>query len=160
MAQLDFGDGDFFLIDDVKVSPTTHVTYRWRFLGTSEPDVITWRLEPAGSDTIVAVSDWHSDRDPESNQELEEGWRDFTNRLVRFLATGSNTRYDWRRTLDAAIELPIPIDAARRLLSVDASRWLPLSAGGLRPGGTVILKDAAGCDSYTLDAVSIADAPP
>jgi uncharacterized protein YndB with AHSA1/START domain len=159
-ARLDFGDGDFFAIEDVSASPPTELTYRWRLLGVSSADLITWRLEPAGNSTVVTVSDWNEERDPESNRELEEGWRDFTDRLVGYLATGTNTRYDWSRSFSAAIELPVPINAARRLLSDDASLWLPLSVDRLRLGATLHLADASDPTSFAIEAVSIDDAPP
>ena len=126
-ATLDFGDGDFFSIDDIHVGPGL-IAYTWRFLGIMPADTIRWHIEPKGSGSRVTVTDSEPLRETGWIEELREGWKDFTDRLVEFLATGRSTRYDWRRSFEGGVELP---RASAEVTDIGAlpTRWLPVNPG-------------------------------
>jgi uncharacterized protein YndB with AHSA1/START domain len=163
-ARLDFGDGDFFDITDIRLESPRHLRYAWRFMGTGPVDTIDWTVRPAGGAgggaTVVTVTDSEDGRTPEAAQVLKDGWLDFTGRLARFLETGEPTRYDWRRELDAAIELPGARDAAwTALFSLPGqSRWLPVTSLGLRPGGELTVGD--GSETIRLEIAEVVWEPP
>lgn len=126
--RLDFGDGDFFMIDTISVEPPTKIKYFWRFLGTGPRDSITWELVDHGEKCLVTVTDWEPARSQKACAELAEGWTDFLERLERYLRTGDLARYDWRRDFDGAIELPVSATDAVRLLAPAPGHflWLPI----------------------------------
>jgi uncharacterized protein YndB with AHSA1/START domain len=129
-ATLDFEDGDFFALDSVHVDRPSRIAYGWRFLGLGPRDAIEWHIAPVSAGSRVTVTDTDPLRSPEWNDALREGWKDFTSRISRFLSTGENARYDWRRELDGGVELECPASSARRLLeSPVLPKWLP--SGGL-----------------------------
>jgi uncharacterized protein YndB with AHSA1/START domain len=130
-VRLDFGDGDFFDLDDVVVDRPRSIAYRWRFLGIMPADEIRWSIEPTEFGSIVTVTDREPSRAPEWADAVRQGWIDFTSRLSTFLASGESTRYDWRRTFDGGVELPCPpADAMAMVTDPDlASRWLPTDQG-------------------------------
>lgn len=134
-ARFTFGDGDFFDVETLECEPPRRLSYRWRFLGTGLADHVTWRVE-AGDDggSRVTVTDEQSRRDADGVKEMEEGWRDFTERLEGFAATGAVTRYDWRREFEGGVRLAAPPERAWDLLFSEeaAARWLPFA---LRKGG-------------------------
>jgi uncharacterized protein YndB with AHSA1/START domain len=128
-ARLDFEDGDFFELDSIQLHRPTRVAYGWRFLGLGPRDAIEWHIARQDGWARVTVTDTDPLRASDWNSELCEGWKDFTSRLARYLATGENARYDWRRSLDGGAELECSENAARRLLSEELlPEWLP-------PGG-------------------------
>jgi uncharacterized protein YndB with AHSA1/START domain len=140
-ATLDFGDGDFFTLHDIRLESPVRLEYAWRFLGTGPLDAITWQVVPAGRGCEVTVADEEPGRSPEQAAQQQEGWLDFTDRLARFLATGQRTRYDWRREFDGAIELAVPPGAAwHRLFDPPRyAKWLPLGGGILEDGAPLAL---------------------
>jgi uncharacterized protein YndB with AHSA1/START domain len=127
-ARFEFGDGDFFVLEDVQLNPPHHLQYAWRFLGTGPLDTITWDIVPQGSVSLVRVTDSELDRSREEALSLREGWLDFTQRLERFLSTGQSSRYDWCREFDGSIELECTQDVVwRKLFSPEGqTQWLPL----------------------------------
>lgn len=142
---LDFGDGDFFEIEDIHLDPPNRIQYAWRFMGTGPQDSITWHITPKGSGCLVTVTDYQPERSREEAHLLRQGWLDFTQRLEQFLATSQSTRYDWRREFDAAIELPGTIEAVWGVLfsSGKQTQWLPLSTPSLEAGAPFTLDDNA-----------------
>jgi uncharacterized protein YndB with AHSA1/START domain len=136
-ARLEFGDGDFFELEDVHLDPPGLVRYAWRFMGTGPRDLITWRIQPKEQGCLVTVTDIQPKRTYEEAQFLKQGWLDFTQRLETFLATGQSTRYDWRRELDVSLELPGAMEAVWERLFAPGMppRWLPLSSSGIETGG-------------------------
>jgi uncharacterized protein YndB with AHSA1/START domain len=130
-VRLDFGDGDFFDIEDIVVDRPRSIAYRWRFLGIMPADNISWSIEPAESGALVTVTDREPFRAPEWADAVRQGWHDFTSRLSAFLASGESTRYDWRRTFDGGVELPCqPVDAMTIVTDPAlAARWLPTTQG-------------------------------
>src|SRR4029450_7618180 len=116
--RLDFGDGDFFAINGVTFDPPRALGYRWRFLGTSPTDTISWSIEPEGSACRVSVTDAEPSRTAAGCKEMIQGWTDFLQRLQAYCLTGKNTRYPWRSEFGGSIELPVdPGRAFERLLS-------------------------------------------
>ncbi|HEU4710346.1 MAG TPA: SRPBCC domain-containing protein [Pyrinomonadaceae bacterium] len=129
-ARVDFGDGDFFDLDSIVLSPPNLINYDWRFLGIGPRDSITWKIEPNASGCLVTVEDVQPERTAEAALSLREGWLDFTHRLVEFHLTGQNMRYDWRRDLD--VGLPISGSAEQvwiALFTPEAQKkWLPFKS--------------------------------
>jgi len=143
-ARLDFGDGDFFDLDSVVLSPPDQIQYDWKFLGIGPCDSITWRIEPNEGGCLVTVTDMQPERSPEAVAMLREGWLDFTSRLVDFHATGKNARYDWRRELDVGLPIPGAAQDVWQSLFAPESQtsWLPFDAI-LESGTTVSVIDRA-----------------
>src|SRR5688500_2003004 len=56
-ARLDFGDGDFFDLDSIALSPPNVIEYDWKFLGIGPTDSITWQIEPNEGGCRVTVED-------------------------------------------------------------------------------------------------------
>jgi uncharacterized protein YndB with AHSA1/START domain len=126
--RLDFGDGDFFDLE-VEAVDEPVLRWAWRFMGCGPRDEIQLRVDRCDGGTAVTVTDHEPDRERDEALALGEGWRDFTMRLQRYLATGERSRYDWRSDVDVWIELPLDAEAARRLVIGSAAEWLPLAAG-------------------------------
>jgi uncharacterized protein YndB with AHSA1/START domain len=157
-AQLDFGDGDFFTIDEIVATPPESVEYRWQFLGIMPTDSISWRFVPEHNGTSIVIVDRGPLRDPAWLDELCEGWRDFTRRLVTYLATGRWSRYDWRRVFDGGIELPLRAEDAMTLVNDPnaSAAWFP-AAGGLRSGASLELDDGGQPRVFQIEALSRED---
>lgn len=126
-VRVDFGDGDFFTIDDVLARPPDSLRYVWRFMGTGPRDTVTWTLATAAQGTRVTVTDDEPGRSESAARDLQSGWLDFIERLDRFARTGETSRYDWRREFDASIELAAsPAQVWGLLFGPGAlERWLP-----------------------------------
>jgi uncharacterized protein YndB with AHSA1/START domain len=153
--RLDFGDGDYFEIQDVAVEPPRHLDYQWRFLGTSPRNAISWTIEPIGNQCRVTVKDGEPHRDQRGVEEMIEGWTDFLRRLRDYRATGQTTRYTWRKEFDGSIELSAsPEEAFEKLTSAEGQRhWLPWSADALA-AGTVRMTDGGQPTVVTITAVA------
>lgn len=125
--RLDFGDGDYFSIQDIGLNPHTEIRYHWRFLGVGPLDFITWRIDRQEGGCRATVIDREARRSPEWNEELKQGWTDFLRRLVAYIATGKPSRYDWRREADGGIELPCRAETAWTVLFQSGAppAWLP-----------------------------------
>jgi uncharacterized protein YndB with AHSA1/START domain len=106
--RLDFEDGDFFTLADVRRDAGDELAYSWRFLGFGPPSVIRWRVEPDGDGSRVTIRDSCPGRPDAVAIDLRQGWLDFTARLERYLTTGESARYDWRREVDGAAMIPAP----------------------------------------------------
>lgn len=154
-ARLDFGDGDFFLIEKLTTEPPLRLDYRWRFLGTGPEDAITWRLSPLDIGCVLTVSDLQPERTAAGIQEMKEGWLDFLQRLDRYLETGETTRYAFRQELDGSIELPLPRrEAWSALLEPDRQAgWLPLD-GPMAQGSRLLLRDGEHPDAFRVARVT------
>jgi uncharacterized protein YndB with AHSA1/START domain len=139
--RLDFGDGDFFDLVVLDLKAPACLRYSWRFMGTSPPNEITWRLDHQGPGCRLSVTDHEPGRSLTESIELGKGWADFLSRLHGFLTSGRATRYDWRDEIDVSIEIPAgPGTAFRRLLSPDAiGLWLPLDRPRLENGTCLLL---------------------
>jgi len=142
-ARLDFGDGDFFVIDSVTCQSPRRLGYFWRFLGTGPRDRIVWDVAPGSSGTRVRVTDSESSRPPKVANELFEGWTDFLGRLRQHIATGETTRYDWRREFSSAAELPGTPEQNRAFLRDPdkMNAWMPFRVNGLTARGEVEMND-------------------
>jgi uncharacterized protein YndB with AHSA1/START domain len=122
--RLDFGDGDFFVIEGARISAPTKIEYFWRFLGTGPRDAIKWDVEDRGESCLVTVTDYEPARSEKTCLELAEGWTDFLERLEKHMQTGGLTRYDWRRDFDGSVELPVSPDEAVRILSAHRGQFI------------------------------------
>jgi uncharacterized protein YndB with AHSA1/START domain len=142
-TRLDFGDGDFFTLTVTRYKPLDELEYTWRFLGIAPQDTILWELTPQETGCLVTVRDRQPDRSPATVEAMREGWLDFTERLRLFLTTGTPTRYDWRREIDASIELTCGVEIAWYTLfsSELQSQWLPLNKPILDVGTAFVLTD-------------------
>jgi uncharacterized protein YndB with AHSA1/START domain len=129
--RVDFGDADFFALENISLQPPTHMQYCWRFLGTGPLDAIAWEIvRQSEGGCLVTVTDRDPLRSFDTVEQLKQGWTDFLGRLQRFLTTGEIARYDWRRDFDGSIELPVSAAQAWSLLFLgDApAKWLPFVA--------------------------------
>ncbi|MEP6636272.1 MAG: SRPBCC domain-containing protein [Acidobacteriota bacterium] len=129
-ARLDFGDGDFFDLESIRLAAPGLLQYRWRFLGIGPQDTVTWQLEPTREGCLATVTDGEVGRTHEAAMMLRAGWLDFTSRLVRFHSTGEPTRYDWRRGLDVSLEIQSTAHETWETLSAPEgqTRWLPFNS--------------------------------
>jgi uncharacterized protein YndB with AHSA1/START domain len=157
--RVEFGDGDFFDIDDVEAaigSPTSTLGYSWRFMRIGPVNFVNWTVTASGPGVTVTVTDDDPDRTLEEATELREGWLDFMRRLRRFLTTGESTRYDWRRALDVATPLgQRPGRARERLLGPAAiGRWLPVAGGTLEESARLTIGDGLEPDELEIAALS------
>jgi uncharacterized protein YndB with AHSA1/START domain len=154
-ARLDFGDGDFFDLTSVRLTPPNLIQYDWRFLAMGPCDAITWRIEPSESGSLVTVTDYQPGRSPEACMMLRKGWLDFTSRLVEFHATGKNTRYDWRRELDVGTEINGSIGEVWTFLFAPdvQTQWLPFDSP-LESGIQVAVSDKVEPKVLRLDQVA------
>ena len=150
-ARLDFGDGDFFLIERIAAEPPLQLSYRWRFLGTGPEDAITWKLTPLDIGCLLTVSDREPGRTGAACEEMKEGWLDFLRRLDRYLETGESSRYAFRPELDGSIELPAPPRESWRALFETAMQagWLPLN-GPIAPNTLLVPSDGEPPDALRI----------
>lgn len=126
-ARLDFGDGDFFTIEDVSIEPGEVMEYSWRFLDVGDSTRIIWRISGEDGDACVELTDTNAKRSQDGTEELRTGWLDFLERLDKYVATGEVTRYDFRHDFEGSIELDLPFPAA--LMSIaKAGGMLALAA--------------------------------
>jgi uncharacterized protein YndB with AHSA1/START domain len=141
--RLDFGDGDFFAITDVTLDPPHRAAYRWRFLGTSPSDAISWSVERERAGCRVTVTDTEPSRTAAGCDEMVEGWTDFLQRLQDHCITGQNTRYAWRSEFGGSIELPLaPGRAWERLFPAESQGlWMPWSGAAIASGAAVTMRD-------------------
>jgi uncharacterized protein YndB with AHSA1/START domain len=142
-SRLDFGDGDFFMLEVSRLEPPQLLQYAWRFLGIGPLDTITWHINARAVGCCLTVTDSEAERSRESALLLRQGWLDFTRRLAEFLTTGEPTRYDWRREFDGSIELACGIEEARDTLFSPTMlpRWLPLDKLALGDGAYFRIAD-------------------
>lgn len=154
-ARLDFGDGDFFDLESIKLTAPDLIQYDWRFLGIGPCDAINWRIEPIEGGCQVTVTDSQPGRSPEAAMMLREGWLDFTRRLVDFHATGENTRYDWRRELDVGLAMNGAAEVVWSAIFSPAAQkqWLPFDSS-LESGSYVTVSDDAEPNVLGLDRVA------
>jgi uncharacterized protein YndB with AHSA1/START domain len=142
-ARLDFGDGDFFDLETLRLDPPFLLEYTWRFLGIGPLDTITWHIAPQEQGCLVTVIDSEPGRSHQSARELKEGWLDFTQRLEQFLVAGYPSRYDWRRQFDGSIEIGGNLESVWDSLFAPhrQPQWLPLLEGVLEEGGQFVAVD-------------------
>lgn len=157
-VSLQFGDGDFFDIEVSEVDASRRrLRWTWRFMGCGVRQNIEFEVLPRPDATAtVIVRDREPRRARTASLELGEGWRDFTSRLQRYLATAERTRYDWRDEIDVCIELPASADDASRILIAHAGDWLPLDHGeNLFTADAIVLED-----DHTAGWLAIEDVAP
>jgi uncharacterized protein YndB with AHSA1/START domain len=155
IGRLDFGDGDFFVLTNVRMEPQSKLAYEWRFLGTGPVNTIEWEMKAQSNGTLVTVMDQEHMRSDEVIKELQDGWTDFLQRLSDHIATGDVTRYDCRRDFDGQIELDAPFrEASRSLIGADAElSWGPFCKCVIAEGAIVRISDAPG-EIYQVSALN------
>lgn len=142
-TRIELGDGDFFAIDGISIEPPNHLSYESRFLGLGGRNRIRWSVTRDGARSRVTVTDEHPGRSDREIAVMRDGWHDFLQRLSRYLATGKNARYDWRRDIDADIEMEPGVEAAAaRLFHAEGlDRWQPWRATGWTGGASLNVSD-------------------
>ena len=137
--RLDFGDGDFFTLRPLRIEPPGSLSYEWRFLGIEDPAVIEWTLAPRAGGTRVTVRHLEADGTATERSELLEGWRDFLSRLVRYLGSGTTSRYALRDSIDGSVTLPA--GSFKPLREPELFGWLPVAIDGFVPRWFFIIDD-------------------
>lgn len=127
-TRVDFGDGDFFTATAVEIVDRRHVEFEWSFLGVGALSRVCWAPTVLPSGTEIEITDVEPSRTPAESAQMVEGWTDFADRLVRYLATGRPTRYGWREQIDGSVDLPSGADPL-----ADMYRWLPIASDGFGP---------------------------
>jgi len=155
-ARFEFGDGDFFEVENVQLTAPHRLHYDWRFLGIGPLDSIDWHLTAQGTGCKVTVTDSEPGRSPEAVQEMRQGWRDFTWRLQQYVHTRAPIRYDWRREFDGSIELAAELDKVREVLFAPGryARWLPLDGFDLDTQTSFYVEDDKEPVAFPLAAVT------
>ena len=154
-ARLNFGDGDFFDLESIALSPPNVIEYDWKFLGIGPTDSISWHIEPNQGGCRVTVQDTQPGRTREAALVLQEGWLDFTSRLVAFHATGKNARYDWRHDLDVGLSIKGTAEQVWvSLFAPDSqTKWLPFKSS-IEWGTCAAVVDGATPETICFDQVS------
>jgi uncharacterized protein YndB with AHSA1/START domain len=80
-AQLDFGDGEFLLVDTIRVEAPRLLEFEYRLMGFGTPQSIAWRVQPTAIGSRVTVSALR-----DASEAEVQGWRDFLGRLASFLS--------------------------------------------------------------------------
>jgi len=142
-TRLEFGDGDFFDLQNVVLDRPYRLQYKWRFLGIGPQDTITWSISPGVDHCQVTVRDDEPARTQEASRELRKGWLDFSKRLKDYFAKGRPTRYSWRRDFEGSIELNGDVRRVWDLLfeTKPQDQWLPLDRALLDAGARFIVND-------------------
>jgi uncharacterized protein YndB with AHSA1/START domain/rhodanese-related sulfurtransferase len=157
VTRLEFGDGDFFLLDVTRVEPPVTLQYVWRFLAVAPPDTVTWNVTPGGCGSLVTVTDSEYGRTRDAAVLLRKGWLDFTERLEEFLRNGKPTRYAWRHELDVSVELPAAAEAVWELLLDPQAHplWLLTDGPALRSGARLVADDGGEPYQFRLQDVEL-----
>ena len=138
VGQIDFGDGDFFVVKAIEIVPARLLAFEWSFLGVGPVQQIRWEVTARAGQTHVAVEDADPTRSAAEADQMVDGWTDFLSRLVGYLVTGAVTRYDWRADIDGSTDLP----AGLAPLHMDhVYRWLPVASDGFEPRWFFIVDD-------------------
>jgi uncharacterized protein YndB with AHSA1/START domain len=153
-VRLDFEDGDFFDLEVEEVDKPV-IRWSWRFMGCGPRDAIELHLEESTGGCIVTVTDGDPGRGAHETDALGEGWRDFIERLQRYLATGARTRYAWRSEVEVWAELPVDANTARRVVIGFANEWLPLEPGArnLLSARALVLDDGQEPLTFSIEGV-------
>ncbi len=138
-VRVEFGDGDFFLVQVERVEPGRLVAFSWRFLGVGPVDRIRWEVTPSPAGSAVTVVYSEPSRGPGAVREITEGWQDFLARLRSYLETGRSARYDWRGEIDGSIDLAAGADPLHDLDRI--YRWLPVASDGFEPHWFFVVDD-------------------
>jgi uncharacterized protein YndB with AHSA1/START domain len=154
-VRLDFEDGDFFDLELREVAKPV-LRWTWRFMGCGPRDTIELRVDEGPGDSRVTVTDHEPRRNRDDLLELGQGWRDFLTRLQRHLATGERSRYDWRGDVDVWIDLPVEVEAAKRIAIGSAAEWLPLPAGAanLLAADALVLQDGGEPAEFAIERLA------
>jgi uncharacterized protein YndB with AHSA1/START domain len=144
LTNLDFGDGDFSVLEVIAVEPPRRLVYIQRLLGLGPKETITWQITPKGDGCLVSVTDAAQQRSAEAARVVRGGWLEQTRRLEQVLHTGAPEPPPWSREFSAYTELPGDTQAAwEHMIDPEAqAKWLPLVGALPADVGRYRLKDA------------------
>jgi len=153
-STLDFEDGEFFYCRTAKAVPPTParpgvLTYLWRWLGIGPAASVTWTLAPGPQGTVVTAVEEATNPPSDWRSWNGMGWPGILDQLARYLRTGQNARWPWRR-MGPYIQIPLPampFQAWEALTSPGAVKhWMQRSAGSLAVDDemTLTMGDASG----------------
>lgn len=153
-STLDFEDGEFFYCRTVKAEPPTParpgvLNYLWRWVGIGPAASVTWTLTPGPRETVVTVVEEATNPPSDWRSWNGMGWPGILDQLARYLRTGRNCRWPWRR-MGPYLQIPLPVmpfQAWEALTSPGAVKhWLQRSAGSLTVDDemTLTMGDASG----------------
>lgn len=157
---LDFEDGEFFYCRTVKAEPPTParpgvLNYLWRWVGIGPAASVTWTLTPGPWTTVVTVVEEATNPPSDWRSWNGMGWPGILDQLARYLRTGKNTRWPWRR-MGPYIQMPLPampFQAWEALTSAGAVKhWMQRSAGSLAVDDemTLTMGDASGTAMFRV----------
>jgi uncharacterized protein YndB with AHSA1/START domain/SAM-dependent methyltransferase len=153
-STLDFEDGEFFYCRTMKAEPPTParpgvLNYLWRWVGIGPAASVTWTLSPGPGSTVVTVVEEATNPPSDWRSWNGMGWPGILDQLARYLRTGRNTRWPWRR-MGPYIQVPLPampFQAWEALTSPGAVKhWMQRAAGSLAVDDemTLTMGDASG----------------
>jgi uncharacterized protein YndB with AHSA1/START domain/SAM-dependent methyltransferase len=153
-STLDFEDGEFFYCCTMKATPPTParpgvLNYLWRWLGIGPAASVTWTLTPGPQGTVVTAVEEATNPPSDWRSWNGMGWPGILDQLARYLRTGKNTRWPWRR-MGPYIQIPLPampFQAWEALTSPGAVKhWMQRAAGSLAVDDemTLTMGDASG----------------
>jgi uncharacterized protein YndB with AHSA1/START domain/SAM-dependent methyltransferase len=153
-STLDFEDGEFFYCATIKAEQPTParpgvLTYLWRWVGIGPAASVTWTLQPGPQGTVVTVVEETTNPPSDWRSWNGMGWPGILDQLARYLRTGMNSRWPWRR-MGPYIQIPLPVmpfQAWEALTSPGAVKhWLQRNAGSLAVDDemTLTMGDASG----------------
>ena len=138
-STLDFEDGEFFYCRTMKATPPTParpgvLNYLWRWVGIGPAASVTWTLSPGPQGTVVTVVEEATNPPSDWRSWNGMGWPGILDQLARYLRTGRNTRWPWRR-MGPYIQIPLqamPFQAWEALTNPGAVKhWMQRAAGSL-----------------------------
>jgi uncharacterized protein YndB with AHSA1/START domain len=155
LTNLDFGDGDFSVLEVIAVEPPRTLVYIQRLLGLGPKETITWQIAPKSTGCLVTLTDVAQQRSADTAHAVRSGWRDQLRRLAQVLHTGASAPPPWRREFYADTELPGDTQAVWEYLIDPAAqaKWLPFDGVLPLAAGRYRLKAAdepAACDLIDL----------
>lgn len=144
LTNLDFGDGDFSVLEVIAVEPPRTLVYIQRLLGLGPKETIAWRITPQGAGCLVTLTDTAQQRSAEATRAVRGGWLEQMRRLEQVLRTSAPEPLPWRREFSACTELPGEPQMAWEYMIDPATqaKWLPFVGALPLDVGRYRLKDA------------------
>jgi|GEM_PF-300937 len=152
LTNLDFGDGDFSVLEVIAVEPPRTLVYIQRLLGLGPKETITWQITPKGAGCLLSVTDVAQQRSADAARAVRGGWFDQMRRLEQLLRTSAPDPLPWHREFSACTELPGDTSAVWEQMIDPAAqaKWLPFAGALPLDAGAYRLKDADEPAAYQL----------
>jgi uncharacterized protein YndB with AHSA1/START domain len=155
---LDFEDGEFFHFHTTIADPPHTLVYMTRWMGVGQATVVTWKLESAGPNTVVTVTEEAKNAPWDWQTWNGGGWPGILDNLANYLRTGTSWRWVWRRMGPyAQIELPLSIFGAwDQLMAPLATKYWLLNMGGVVQAGETVpiaMGDASGIVKLSIKEI-------